>query len=146
MSEALDKAFNEPTGKIQESRQRLAGLEQNTQQRCLAMKTDVKTNTKTRKRAEDAAAGQANHGDSCFAKRVQVSPTSSSSFGMKAELPALLRRGEILVKKDAAVPSRALRPWRDAQTNSRRELASRRHSLYSNDNHFFPTASFVDTR
>ena len=58
MSEALDKAFDEPTDKIRESRQRLAGLEQNTQQRRLAMGTDVKTNTKTRKRAEDAAAGQ----------------------------------------------------------------------------------------
>ena len=58
MSEALDKAFDEPTEKIRESRQRLAGLEQNTQQRRLAMGTDVKTNTKTRKRAEDAAAGQ----------------------------------------------------------------------------------------
>ena len=58
MSEALDKAFDEPTEKIRESRQRLAGLEQNTQQRRLAMGTDVKTNTKTHKRAEDAAAGQ----------------------------------------------------------------------------------------
>ena len=104
MSEALDKAFNEPTEKIRESRQRLAGLEQNTQQRCLAMGTDVKVNTKTRKRAEDAAAGQAKHGDSCFAKRVQVSPTSSTSFGMKAELPALLRRGDIFVKKGATAP------------------------------------------
>ena len=120
MSEALDKAFNEPTEKIRESRQRLAGLEQNTQQRCLTMRTDVKTSTKARKRAEDAAAGQANHGNSCFAKRVQVSPTSSSSFGMKAEFPALLRRGDILVKKGAAAPKPRPSPWRDAQTNSRR--------------------------
>ena len=108
ISEALDKAFNEPTEKIRKSRQRLAVLEQNTLQRCLAMGTDVKTNTKARKHVEDAAGGQAKHGDSCFAKRVQVSPTSSSSFGMKAELPALLRRGDILVKKGAAAPK--LRP------------------------------------
>ena len=50
-----------------------------------------------------AAAGRAKYGDGCSAKRVQTGPTSSTSFGMKAEPPTLLRRDDVLVDKGAAV-------------------------------------------
>ena len=58
--EKLDELVEMTSG----TRQRLAGLEQDARQPRLATKADVPTNTKTRKRAEDAAADQAKHGDS----------------------------------------------------------------------------------
>ena len=51
MSEALDKAFNEPTEKMRETRQRSAGPEQDAWQPRLATEADVPTGTKTRNRA-----------------------------------------------------------------------------------------------
>ena len=66
---------------------------------------------KTRKRAEDAAADRAKHGDSCSAKRLDTGPTSSTSFGMKAEplsLPCC--RDDALVDKEAAAPKPCLAP------------------------------------
>ena len=69
--------------------QRSASIEQEAWQLCLVTKVDVPTDTKTRERMEDAAAIQAKHGDSCSVKRAQPDPTSSASFGMKAEHLAL---------------------------------------------------------
>ena len=54
-----------------------------------------------------AAAVQAKHGDSCLANRVQSGPTTSTSFGMKAEPPTLPRRDDVLIDKGAAAP----KPW-----------------------------------
>ena len=109
MSEALDRAFDEPTENMRRANQRLVGLEQEAQQPCLAMEADVKPDTKNRKRTEGAtAAEQAKHRDSCFSKRVQAGPTSSTSFGMKAEPPAPPRKDDVLVDKGAAAPKPCL--------------------------------------
>ena len=56
------------------------------------METDVPADKKPRERTEGAvAAVQVKHEGSCSAKRVQAGRTSSTSFGMKAEPPALTR-------------------------------------------------------
>ena len=70
----------------------------------------MKSDTKTRKRIEDAAADQAKDGDICSAKRVQAGPTSSTSFDMKTESPVLPRRDNVLVDKGAAAPKPCLSP------------------------------------
>ena len=61
------------------------------------MEADVTADTKARKRTEDAAADRAKYGDSYYAKRVDAGPTSSTSFGMQAEPPALPLRDDSLV-------------------------------------------------
>ena len=96
--------------KARETRQRLTGLEQDTRESCLVTEADVPTGEKTRKRAEDAAADQAKDGDNCPAKRGHTGPTSSTSFGMTAEPPALSRRDDVLVNKGAEVPKSHLPP------------------------------------
>ena len=84
--------------------QRLASLEQDAWQPRLAMEA-VTADKTTRERTEGAAAAvQAKHEDSCFAKRVQAGPTSSTSFGKKDEPPALPRRDDGLVDNGAAAP------------------------------------------
>ena len=111
MSEALDKAFDEPTENTRRGNQRLAGLKQEARQSRFAMEADVKSDTKTHKRAEGAAtANQAKHGNSCSAKRAQADPISSTSFGMKPEPPALPRRNDFLVDKGVAAPKPCLYP------------------------------------
>ena len=111
MSEALDKAVNKHFGpkpknseEMRATDQRLAELLHGAQQPRLAMEADGKSDTKTRKRVEDATAYQAKHEDSCSAKKVQAGPTSSTNFGMKAESPALPHRDDVLVDKSAAAP------------------------------------------
>ena len=59
---------------------------------------------------EDAAVDQAKHGDSCSAKRVLAGPISLTSFGIKAEPPALPRRDDVLVDKGVAAPKLCLSP------------------------------------
>ena len=91
--------------------QRVASLEQNARQPRLTMEADVPADKQTRERTERAAtAVQAKHGDSCSAKRVQASPKSSTSFGVKAKLPALPRRDDVLVENGAAAPKSCLSP------------------------------------
>ena len=93
------------------TRQRLADLEQDARQPRLAMETDMPLDTKTRERTEGAAtAVQAKHGDSCSAKSVQAGPTCLTSFGVKAEPPALPYRDDVLVENGAAVPKSCLPP------------------------------------
>ena len=74
------------------------------------MEADVKPNTKTRKRTENAAADQAKHGDSSSAKRVDAGLTSSTSFGMIPEPPTLPRRDDALVDKGAEAPKPCISP------------------------------------
>ena len=87
--------------------QRAASLEHDARQPRLAIEVDGPVNTKTRKRTEGAAtAVQAMHGDSCTAQKVQDGPKTSTSFGMKAETPALLCRDDVTVESgDAALKS-----------------------------------------
>ena len=74
------------------------------------MEAGVTTDIKTHKLMEDAEADQAKDGNICSAKRVQAGPTSSTSFGMKAEPPALPRWYDVLVIKGAATPKSCLLP------------------------------------
>ena len=97
--------MNESSDEMRRMDQRLASLEQDARQPHLAMEADVPVGEKTRERTKGAAtAVQAMHGDSCTAKRVQAGPTTSTSFGVKAEPCALSCRDDVLVKKGAAAP------------------------------------------
>ena len=76
------------------------------------MKADAKTDKKTRERTEGAAAAvQTKHWDSCSVKRVQAGPKSSTSFGIKAEPPALPRRDDVSVNVGAPAPKSCLSPF-----------------------------------
>ena len=91
--------------------QRSASLEQDARRLRLAMEADVTADKKTRKHMGGAAAAvQAKHGDRCSAKRLQVGPTSSTNFGVKAEPSALLRWDDVLVNKGTAAPKPCLSP------------------------------------
>ena len=81
----------EKTKDLRKMDQCFTNLEQGTRQPRLAMEADVPAEEKTRKRTKGAArAAQTMHGDSFFASRVQAGPnTTSTSFGVKAEPPAL---------------------------------------------------------
>ena len=94
--------------KMRETDRRSTGLERQVRQSRLATEADVPAYKKTRERMEDAAADQAKYGDSSSAKRVQAGPTSSTSFGMKAEPLALPRRDDVLVDSGAVVPKSCL--------------------------------------
>ena len=86
----------------------MARLEHGAQQPRLAMEADGQANTKTRERTEGAAtAVQAMRGDGFFARRVERGPnTNSTSFGVKAEPPALPCSNDVVVEcGDAASES-----------------------------------------
>ena len=89
---------------------RLIRLEYDARQPRLAMEADGHANMKTRECTEDAAtAVKAMHGDSCSATRVDPGPkTSSTSFGLKAEPPALPCRDDVVVENRAAEPKSCL--------------------------------------
>ena len=88
-------------------------LEQDARQRRYAMETDDTTNTKTRERTESAAtAVQVMRGDSFTARRVEPGPnTSSTSFGVKAEPPALPCRDDVVVESGDTPPKLCLPSW-----------------------------------
>ena len=85
-----DMKLDKLAEKMRESKQRLAGLKQEAQQPRLAMEADVKSDTKTRKRMEDAAADQIKHGGSCFANRVDLDQMYLTSFGDDSTGPPAL--------------------------------------------------------
>ena len=74
------------------------------------MEADGPANTKTRERTEGAAtAVQAMRGDGFSSRRVEPGPnTSSTSFGVKAEPPALPCRDDVVVKSGDAAPKSCL--------------------------------------
>ena len=88
----------------------VARLEQDARQPRLTMEADGPANTKTRERMEGTATAiQAKHGDSFSDSRVDPGPkTNSTSFGVKAEPPALPRRDDVLVENGAAAPKSCL--------------------------------------
>ena len=98
---------------MRETRQRSASLEHDdARQPRLAMEADVPTDTKTHKRAEDAAADQAKHGDTCSAKRIDPDLMCLTSLGDDStETPALpCCRDDAMVDKGAAAPKPRLSP------------------------------------
>ena len=92
--------------------QRLASLEHDARQPRPAMEADGPADTKTRELTEDpTTAVQAMHGNTFSAGRVGPGPkTTSTSFGWKADPPALPCRDDILVENGAAVPKSCLSP------------------------------------
>ena len=108
MSETMGNALEEFKEGMRRVNQRLVSLEQDARQARFAMKADVTANKKTRERTEVAvAAVQVKYGDSCSAKKAQAGPTS---FGVKAEPPAIPRRDDVLVDNGAAVPKSCVSP------------------------------------
>ena len=105
-----DKKLDELIEKTREINQRFAGLEHGARQPCLAMEADVTPETKTRKRTGDAAIDQVMNEDSSSARKVDIGPTSSTSFGMIIESPALLCMDDALVGKGAGAPRSCLSP------------------------------------
>ena len=102
------------------------------------------TNEKTRERTEGAAkAVQAMRGDSFSAKRVQDGPKISTTFGVKAESPALPCRDDRLGRERRCGAKAVSLALGDALTNSRRRLTSHRRSLYDNEDHFLSATSSV---
>ena len=117
MSEALDKYFDnelnpENPKDMRATDLRLASLEQDARQPRLAAEVDVRTDTKTRKRSEEAAADQAEHWDSCSAKKVDAGPPMClTSFDDDSTEPSALPcRDDTMVDKDAAAPKPCLLP------------------------------------
>ena len=111
MSEALDKAFDEPTEKTRGTRQRSAGLEQDARQPRLAMEVGVTSNKKTRTRIENVAADRVKSGDNSSA---QIDPDTMclASFGDDSTGPPALPcfRNDALVDKGAVAPKPCLSP------------------------------------
>ena len=102
----------EKNKKLRRMDQRLASLEQDARQPRLPMKADVPADERPRQGTEGVArAVQAMHGDSFSVNRVQAGPkTTSTSFVVKAEPPALPCRDEVLVENGAAAPKSCLSP------------------------------------
>ena len=92
--------------------QRLASLEHDARQPRLAMEGDGSADKKTRERTESAAtAVQAMHGYSFSASRVDPGPkTNSTSFGVKAEPPALPCGDDVVAENGAAAPKSCFSP------------------------------------
>ena len=110
LDEILDKMVEEHIEERTSINQRLTRLEHSARLPRLAIEADGHANTKTRERKEGAAtAVQAMRGDSFSAHRVEPGPnTNSTSFGVKAEPPALPCRDDVVVKSDDAAPRSCL--------------------------------------
>ena len=99
---------------------------------------------------EDATADRVISGDNSFAQ-VNPDPMYPTSFGDNSTEPLALPccRDGVLVGKSAAGPKPCISPV-EMRTpiinNSRRWLTSRRHNLYSDENHLSPIAFFVKRR
>ena len=87
-----------------------ARLEQDARQSLLAMEADGQANTMTRERTEGAATSvRAMRGDSFSARRVEPGPnTNLTSFGVKAEPPALPCSDDVVVESGGAASESCL--------------------------------------
>ena len=110
-----DKKLNEISNKMEEQTEllekRLTRLEHGARQSRLAMEVDGPADTKTRERREGAAttAAQSMRGDGFPARRVELGlNTNSTSFGVKAEPPALPCRDDVVVESGAAASESCL--------------------------------------
>ena len=97
--------------------QHVTRLEPGARQPRLAMEADGQASTKTRESTEGAAtAVQAMRGDCFSARRIEPGPTTNStSFGVKAEPPALPCRDDVVVESgpatsESCLPSMDMRP------------------------------------
>ena len=103
-----NKNLDEILDEMRKMDEHVTRLEHGARQLRLAMEADGQANTKTREHTEGAAtAVQAMRGDGFSARWVEPGPnTNSTSFGVKAEPPALPRRDDVVVEcGDAASES-----------------------------------------
>ena len=103
MEEAFDrwdKKLDEISDEMKKMDQHVTRMEHGARQPRLAMEVDGQASTRTRERTEGAAtAVQAMRGDCFSARRVEPGPTTNStSFGVKAEPPALPCRDNVVVE------------------------------------------------
>ena len=110
----MDNYFDRLDDEMREMDQHLTRLKHGARQPRLAMEANGQASTKTRKRTEGAAIEvQAMRGDCFSARRVEPGPTTNStSFGVKAEPPALSYREDSVVESGLPHPSRVSHPWR----------------------------------
>ena len=121
--ETCGEAFREYKEDLIRMDQRLASLEQNARQPRLAMEIDVPADEKTCERTEVAAkAVQAMHGDRFSVNKVQAGPIILTTFSVKAELPALPCRDDVLVENGAAAPKSCLSPLEMRSTTATGDL------------------------
>ena len=118
MGDRLNKKFDEISAEMKKMDQHVTRLEHEARQPRLAMEADGPADTtKTRECTESSAtAGQAMRGDGFSARLVEPGPTTNStSFGVKAEPPALPCKVDSIVECGAAafqscLPSMEMRP------------------------------------
>ena len=111
MNEALDRWDKMPNEISEKMDQLLAHHEQDARQSRLAMEADGQASTRTRERVEGAAtAAQAMRGDCSSARQVEPGPTNSTSFGMKAEPPALIPCRDVSVVECGAAAFKSCLP------------------------------------
>ena len=118
MDDRWNKNLDEISDEMRKMDQHVTRLEHGARQPRLAMEADGHADTTTRERTEGATttAVQAMRGDCFSARRVEPGPnTNSTSFGVKAEPPALPCRDDIVVECSAAasescLPSLEMRP------------------------------------
>ena len=105
-----NKKLDEISGEMRKMDEHVTRLEHGARQPRLAIEADGQANTKTRERTEGAAtAEQAIRGNGFSARLVEPSPnTNSTSFGVKAEPPALPCRDDIVVESGAAASESCL--------------------------------------
>ena len=104
--------LDERADEMRATEHHLAGLEEDARQPPLTMEADVPSETKTRKRMEDAAAVQAKHGDSCSAKKVDPDPMCLTSLGDDSTGPPAFSctTDDALVDNGAVTPKPCLSP------------------------------------
>ena len=107
-----DKKSDELMERMKETNQRLAGLEHEARQQCLAMEADATPGTKARKRTEDAVADRAKHGDINSSARVDHDPMCLTSFSGNSTEPTILPcRYDAVVDKGTEAPKPCLSPF-----------------------------------
>ena len=107
-----DKKLDNISDEMRKMNQHVTSLEHGARQPRLALEADGQANPKTRERTEGAAkAVHAMRGDCFSARRVETAPnTNSTSFGVKAEAPALPCRDDVVVECGAAASGSCLPP------------------------------------
>ena len=110
MDDRWNKKLDEISDEMRNIDRHVTRLEHGARQPRLAMGADGHADTKTRERTEGAAtAVQAMRGDCFSARRVEPGPnTNSTSFGVKAERPALPCRDDVAVECGAAASESCL--------------------------------------
>ena len=97
----------------------MARQEQDARQSRYAMEADGQASTRTRERVEGAAtAAQAMRGDCSSARQVEPGLTNSTSFGMKAEPPALIPCRDVSVVECGAAAFKSCLPSMEMRTST----------------------------